>query len=126
MDLPQDIVDNSRDINGIVIVIDEFQQLKFVENPDAFFWLFRSYIQKQSNVCYIFTGSVSKTTDVVQMINGPLGAFGGRMIQIDIETFTKEETFGYIAEKVDNIKFSEVGFDKFYHNLARIPHRATS
>ena len=82
MGLPQNIVDNSININGIVIVIDEFQQLKHVNNHDALFWLFRSYVQEQSNVCYLFTGSVSKTADVIQMINGPMGAFGGRMIQL--------------------------------------------
>ena len=92
MELPQYIVDSYQDTNGIIIVIDEFQQLKHVDNPDAFFWLFRSYVQKQSNVCYIFTGSVSKTADVIQMINGPMGAFGGRMIQIDWTIFKRRNT----------------------------------
>ena len=121
MELSQNIVDMSSEIRGIVIVVDEFQQLKHVENPDALFWLFRSYIQKQSNVCYIFTGSVSKTADVIQMINGPMGAFGGRMIQIDIAPFSKEETFNYIAEKSDNIQFSEDGFERFYKCTKGIP-----
>lgn len=121
MELPQKLVDNSDNINGIIIVFDEFQQLKKVEKPDAFFWLFRSYIQKQSNVCYIFTGSVSKTADVIQMINGPNGAFGGRMIQIDIDAFTKEETLNYINEKSDNIKFTDDGFERFYKCTKGIP-----
>ena len=55
------------------------------------------------------------------MINGSLGAFGGRMKQIDIETFTKEETFNYIDEKVSNIKFSDDGFDKFYKCTKGLP-----
>ena len=121
MELPQKLVDNSDNINGIIIVFDEFQQLKKVEKPDALFWLFRSYIQKQSNVCYIFTGSVSKTADVIQMINGPNGAFGGRMIQIDIDAFTKEETLNYINEKSDNIKFTDDGFERFYKCTKGIP-----
>lgn len=121
MELPQYIVDVSPEIKGIVIVIDEFQQLKHVENPDALFWLFRSYIQKQSNVCYIFTGSVSKTADVIQMINGPMGAFGGRMIQIDIAPFSKDETSSYIKEKSNNIKFTENGFERFYNCTKGIP-----
>lgn len=121
MELPQYIVDVSPEIKGIVIVIDEFQQLKHVENPDALFWLFRSYIQKQSNVCYIFTGSVSKTADVIQMINGPMGAFGGRMIQIDIAPFSKDETSSYIKEKSNNIKFTEDGFERFYNCTKGIP-----
>ena len=121
MELPQYIVDVSPEIKGIVIVIDEFQQLKHVENPDALFWLFRSYIQKQSNVCYSFTGSVSKTADVIQMINGPMGAFGGRMIQIDIAPFSKDETSSYIKEKSNNIKFTEDGFERFYNCTKGIP-----
>ena len=120
MELSQNIVDMSSEIKGIVIVIDEFQQLNHVENPDALFWLFRSYIQKQSNVCYIFTGSVSKTADVIQMINGPMGAFGGRMIQIDIAPFSKDETFNYIVEKSD-IQFSDDGFERFYKCTKGIP-----
>lgn len=121
MELLQKLVDNSDNINGIIIVFDEFQQLKKVEKPDALFWLFRSYIQKQSNVCYIFTGSVSKTADVIQMINGPNGALGGRMIQIDIDAFTKEETLNYINEKSYNIKFTDDGFERFYKCTKGIP-----
>lgn len=121
MELPQFLVDSSDGIKGIIIVIDEFQQLKHVENPDAFFWLFRSYVQKQSNVCYIFTGSVSKTADVIQMINGPIGAFGGRMIQIDIAPFSKNETLNYIKEKSNNIQFTEEGFERFYKCTKGIP-----
>ncbi len=121
MDLPQYIVDSSQNVKGIVIVIDEFQQLKHVDDPDAFFWLFRSHVQKQYNVCYIFTGSVSRTADVIQMINGPMGAFGGRMIQIDIAPFSKEETFNYIRDKSDGIKFSDDGFERFYKCTKGIP-----
>lgn len=121
MELPQYIVDSYPDVKGIIIVIDEFQQLKHVKNPDAFFWLFRSYVQKQFNVCYIFTGSVSKTADVIQMINGPMGAFGGRMIQIDIDPFSKEETLNYINDKSGGIKFSDDGFDRFFKCTKGIP-----
>lgn len=121
MELPQYIVDSYPDVKGIIIVIDEFQQLKHVKNPDAFFWLFRSYVQKQFNVCYIFAGSVSKTADVIQMINGPMGAFGGRMIQIDIGPFSKEETLNYINDKSGGIKFSDDGFDRFFKCTKGIP-----
>ena len=62
MELPQNIVDSSEDIKGFVIVFDEFQLLKNLKNPDAFFWLIRSFTQKQFNVSYIFTGSISKTS----------------------------------------------------------------
>lgn len=120
MELPQKIVDSSSDIKGFIVVIDEFQLIKYVENPEAFFWLFRSYLQNLNNVCYIFTGSVSKTADIIEMINGQTGAFGGRMIQINIDPFTKEETANYINDRTD-IKFTEDGFERFYECTRGIP-----
>ena len=119
MELPQRIVDSS-DVKGFIVVIDEFQLIKYVENPEAFFWLFRSYLQNLNNVCYIFTGSVSKTADIIEMINGQTGAFGGRMIQINIDPFTEEETANYIRDRTD-IKFTEDGFERFYKCTRGIP-----
>jgi hypothetical protein len=55
------------------------------------------------------------------MINGPMGAFGGRMIQIDIGPFSKEETLNYIKEKSDGIEFSDDGFERFYRCTKGIP-----
>ena len=121
MELPQQIISSTDILNGFIIVIDEFQFLRYVENPQAFFWLFRSYLQDQSNICYIFTGSVSKTAEIIEELNGQTGAFGGRMIQIDIEPFTKEETFNYIKEKSDNILFTDDGFERFYQCTRGIP-----
>ena len=121
MELPQFIADSYPDINGIIIVIDEFQQLKHIGNPEEFFRLFRNHIQKQSNVCYIFASAASKTSEIIQMINGPMGAFGGRMIQIDIGAFSKEETLNYINEKSGGITFSEDGFERFYKFTKGVP-----
>ena len=121
MDLPQKIVDSSDEINGYIIVIDEFQLLKNVEDPEAFFWLIRSFTQKQFNVGYVFTGSVSKTADIINMINGQEGAFGGRLIQINVEPFTFDETKRYIDEKSNNLKFTEEGFKRFYSCTRGIP-----
>ncbi len=121
MELPQKIVDENDNINGFIIVIDEFQLLKNVEKPDAFFWLIRSYMQKQFNVGYIFTGSVSRTSDVITMINGQEGAFGGRLIQINIDPFTFDETKRYIEEKSNNLKFTDEGFERFYACTRGIP-----
>ena len=104
MELPQNIVDSNNNINGVIIVIDEFQLIKYVKDPKAFFWLIRSHLQDQSNVCYIFTGSVSYTAEIIEMLNGHTGAFGGRMIQININPFTKEETKNYLNDRLSNIK----------------------
>ena len=121
MELPQKIVDSSDEIKGYIIVIDEFQLLKNIEDPEAFFWLMRSFTQKQFNVGYVFTGPVSKTADIINMINGQEGAFGGRLIQINIEPFTFEETKRYIDEKSNNLKFTNEGFDRFYNCTRGIP-----
>ena len=121
MELPQDIVDSAKDISGVIIVIDEFQLIKHVKNPEAFFWLIRSHLQNQSNICYIFTGSVSNTAEIIEMINGQTGAFGGRMIQINIDPFSKQETKNYLDERLSNVKFTEEGFDRFYKCTNGIP-----
>ena len=55
------------------------------------------------------------------MLNGQTGAFGGRMIQIDIEPFTREETKRYIDERSNNIKFNDEGFNQFYECTRGIP-----
>lgn len=121
MELPQKIVDSSDEINGYIIVIDEFQLLKNVEDPEAFFWLIRSFTQKQFNVGYIFTGSVSKTADIINIINGQKGAFGGRLIQLNLEPFPFDETKKYIDEKSNNLKFTDEGFKRFYNCTRGIP-----
>ena len=121
MELPQKIVDSFDEIKGFIIVIDEFQLLKTLENPKAFFWLIRSYTQKQYNVSYIFTGSVSNTAEINEMINGQTGAFGGRMFQLNIDEFSREQTREYVEEYSNNIKFDEEGFERFYKYTKGIP-----
>ena len=83
--------------------------------------LIRSYTKKQYNVSYIFTGSVSNTSEIVEMINGQTGAFGGRMFQLNINEFSKEQTRDYINEKSNNIRFDEEGFERFYKCTRGIP-----
>jgi Predicted ATPase (AAA+ superfamily) len=115
MEFPQRVVELSNGkINGFVIVIDEFQLIGELESPEAFFWLFRSYTQEQDNVSYIFTGSTSASSDIVDKINGIKGAFGGRMTQYTVDPFTREESEGYLKEKVSELKFTESGLERFY------------
>ncbi|MDR1818702.1 MAG: DeoR family transcriptional regulator [Methanobrevibacter sp.] len=115
MEYPQKIVDSSKGkIKGFVIVIDEFQFIGELESPEAFFWLIRSFTQKQDNVSYIFTGSTSTTSEMVSKLNGINGAFGNRMIQFNLDPFTKEKTRNYLKEKVNEIKFTDDGLERFY------------
>ena len=110
MEFPQKIVDEMDELNGFVIIIDEFQMLRKINRLDKFFWLIRSYNQTQHNVSYIFTGSISRSSDIINELNGESGAFGGRLQQITINPFCKEETKAYFKDKMSEIKFSEEGF----------------
>ncbi len=122
MEFPQKVVESSKgELKGVVIIIDEFQLMGGLKNPHAFFWMIRSYAQEQSNVSYIFTGSTSKTSEIVEMMNGPNGAFGGRMIQFNVDPFTKKEVKGYLHEKLPEIKFTEDGLERFYECTRGIP-----
>lgn len=122
MEFPQKVVDSSEgQIKGFIIVIDEFQLIGELENPNSFFWLIRSHTQEQDNVSYIFTGSISKTSEIVEMINGQKGAFGNRMIQFNVDPFTRKETEKYLEERVSEINFTDDGLERFYECTRGIP-----
>lgn len=120
MELPQKIADLSDEIKGFIIVFDEFQLLKKLDNPESFFWLIRSFSQTQDSVSYIFACSISRTSDIIEMINGQTGAFGGRMIQVNIDPFSEEETKNYMNE-MTCLNFTKKGFDRFYKCTQGIP-----
>lgn len=121
MEYPQNVVEDIDGIDGFIIIIDEFQMLKKLENPESFFWLLRSYSQFQSNVSYVMSGSISQTSDAIEMLNGATGAFGGRMIQINIDPFTKKETKSYFNDRFHEITFTDDGFNRFYEYTKGIP-----
>lgn len=122
MKFPQKVVDDHRkSIDGFVIILDEFQLIGEFENPEAFFWLVRSFTQHQDNVTYIFTGSTSATSEIVDKINGAQGAFGGRMIQFPVEPFSEEETYNYLKEMISEIKFTPEGLKRFYRCTGGYP-----
>ena len=115
MEYPQKTVESSEGkIKGFIIIIDEFQFIGELKSPEAFFWLFRSFTQDQDNVSYIFTGSTSSTSEITLKLNGINGAFGNRMIQLNVDPFTREETEGYLKEKISELKFTDDGLDRFY------------
>ena len=121
MEYPQKVVESIDGIDGFIIILDEFQMLKKLRKPEDFFWMLRSYSQFQSNVSYVMTGSISQTSDMIEMLNGATGAFGGRMIQINIDPFTKEETESYFKERFPEIEFTQEGFNRFYEYTKGIP-----
>lgn len=121
--LPQEIYNkNSEKIKGIIIIIDEFQVIKDIGNYlDSFLWNFRGYVSEQRNVAYVLSGSMSLQDNLISQISGRNGAFGGRMLTINISPFSKTTTEKYLKEKASEIKFSEDGFKRFYKCTSGIP-----
>ena len=85
MDLPQKIYDDK--LKGIFIFIDEFQIIKDLDEYNHFLWFLRSIVQSQKNVAYMFTGCMSIKDSLIEDIAGKNGAFGGRMLSVDIYPF---------------------------------------
>lgn len=123
MELPQYLFDEYKeDINGVFLFFDEFQIIKELgDELTDFLWYMRSYIQKQNNVSYVFSGSMSVKDNLIEEIAGSNGAFGGRMLTIEIKAFSYETTKNYLNEKADYLKFTDDGFDQFYTCTKGIP-----
>lgn len=73
------------------------------------------------NVAYVLSGSMSLQDNLILQISGRNGAFGGRMLTINISPFSKTTTEKYLKEKASEIKFSEDGFKRFYKCTSGIP-----
>jgi len=121
LNFPQEIYNHhKKEIKGVIMIIDEFQALNDLgENLEGFLWFFRSLIQDQKNVAYIFAGS---NNEVAEKLNGGKGAFGGRMLTIEVNPFSKETVKEYLQEKMPDLVFEEEGFDRFYSCTNGIPY----
>lgn len=128
MDLPQQIYENyKKQINGVLIFMDEFQILKQVdEDVNGFLWYIRSVIQSQNHIGYIFSGSMSVKDELIADIAGQKGAFGGRILNFEITTFSFDTTKNYLKEKADYLKFTDDGFKRFYKCTKGIPYYINS
>ena len=123
MELPQKIYeDNSDKLKGVFIFIDEIQLIKDLDNVDKFLWYMRSFIQNQKNVAYLFCGSMSLKDSLINDLNGKEGAFGGRMLTIEINPFSKQTTREYIESIPRNILLDGGGFERFYKCTRGIPY----
>lgn len=122
MDLPQKIYDEYSDIlKGVFIFIDEFQIIKELDEYNKFLWFLRSVVQSQKNVSYMFTGSMSIKDSLIEDIAGKQGAFGGRMLSVDIAPFSYETTKKYLKERANFLNFTEGGYERFYKCTKGIP-----
>lgn len=122
--LPQEIYDNNKDkIDGVIIIIDEFQVIKELNTYlESFLWNFRGYVTEQRNVAYILSGSMGLQDNLISEIAGQNGAFGGRMLTININPFSKQTTQNYLSERVPELKFTREGFERFYKCTSGIPY----
>lgn len=122
-ELPEKLYESNKDkIKGVIIIIDEFQVIKETgEYLNSFLWNFRGYATSQRNVAYILSGSMSLDDSLIAETAGQNGAFGGRMLTININPFSKETTKSYLEEKAPELNFTEEGFDRFYKCSDGIP-----
>ena len=123
MDLPQKVYGEYKGyINGVLIFIDEFQILKQLdEDVNEFLWYIRGVIQSQKNIGYVFSGSMSVKDELIADIAGQKGAFGGRILNYEVKTFSFETTKNYLNEKADYLNFTDDGFERFYSCTKGIP-----
>lgn len=123
LDLPQKIYkEQSESLKGAILFIDEFQALKDLgDGLDAFLWFLRSVVQNQKNVAYVFSGSLTSTDSIIAKIAGREGAFGGRMLTVEIRPFTKETVKSYLKEKLPSLILEDNGFERFYKCTGGIP-----
>ncbi len=122
--LPQEIYDNNKyKIDGMIIIIDEFQVIKELNTYlESFLWNFRGYVTEQRNVAYILSGSMGLQDNLISEIAGQNGAFGGRMLTININPFSKQTTQNYLTERAPELKFTPDGFERFYKCTSGIPY----
>ena len=78
-------------------------------------------MQEQNNVAYILSGSMSIYDKLIYEIAGKQGVFGGRLLTLQVEPFSKETTRNYLSEKLPELKFTDEGFDRFYKCTSGIP-----
>lgn len=122
--LPQEIYEyNKHKIDGVIIIIDEFQVIKELGNYlESFLWNFRGYVTEQRSVAYILSGSMGLQDNLISQIAGQNGAFGGRMITININPFSIQTTRDYLKEKAPHLNFTSDGFKRFYKCTSGIPY----
>ena len=122
MDLPQRIYEEYENVlKGVFIFIDEFQIIKELNEYNKFLWYLRGIIQSQNNVAYMISGSMSVKDSLIEDIAGKQGAFGGRMLSVEIAPFSFETTKKYLEERAEFLNFTEDGYKRFYKCTKGIP-----
>ena len=122
INLPQRIYEEYEDVlKGVFIFFDEFQIIKELDNYNKFLWYLRGIILSQNNVAYMISGSMSLKDSLIEDIAGKQGAFGGRMLSVEILPFSFETTKKYLQERADFLNFTDDGYERFYKYTKGIP-----
>ncbi|RAP45279.1 MAG: ATPase [Methanosphaera sp. rholeuAM6] len=123
MNLPQKLYEEySDEIKGVFIFFDEFQNIKDLDDEmDAFLWYLRSKVQSQKNVAYLFSGSMSLKDKLIEDIAGKEGAFGGRILTIEIKPFNYVTTKNYLENNASDLQFTKDGIKRFYNCTKGVP-----
>ena len=123
MNLPQKLYEEySEEIKGVFIFFDEFQNIKDLDDEmDAFLWYLRSKVQSQKNVAYLFSGSMSLKDKLIEDIAGKDGAFGGRILTIEIKPFNYVTTKNYLENNASDLQFTKDGIKRFYNCTKGVP-----
>ena len=109
-------------VNVPNLKIDEIQVIKELgEYLESFLWIFRSYSQKHNNVAYVLSGSMSLQDELIPKISSQNGAFGGRMLNIQLDPFSRETTRNYLNKNAPDLIFTEAAFDRFYKCTSGVP-----
>lgn len=69
---------------------------------------------------------MSVKDELISDIAGQKGAFGGRILNYEIKTFSYETTKDYLSEKADYLEFTDDGFKRFYKCTNGIPYYINS
>ena len=123
LDLSEDLYnENNEKIKGVIFFIDEFQLIKELgDYMESFLWKFRSHIQKQNHIAYVFSGSMGLNDKLISEIASQGGVFGGRMLTFTLFPFSKETVKNYLDLKAHNLIFTDEGFERFYKCTSGVP-----
>jgi AAA+ ATPase superfamily predicted ATPase len=124
LNLPKEVIEYSDEVEGSIMIIDEFQALKDLgeEKLNSFLWLIRNIVSNQKKVAYIFSGSLNSRDSIIEKIAGRSGAFGGRMLTVDIHPFTDKIVKDYLDERLPSLILDDSGFERFYKCTNGLPH----
>jgi predicted transcriptional regulator len=64
---------------------------------------------------------MSLQDELIPQISSQNGAFGGRMINIQLDPFTKETTKNYLNKNANDLILTEEAFERFYKCTSGIP-----